>query len=205
MKKKYIIIILILIVLSFSLQYYLITSYIEEMFQYTAIEVKKEVMNNEVTRFKDYLINNFIILFLQSLGMFICLNIGFLYFKIKTSLRNILNLVTFSFLSVVINQFLVIAILKLNNWTFTMNSINFASEKLNIVNYMSAEKIVPWIKLSLRSVNLSQFLIILILGIGINKITKINYKRAFSITTRTYGLGFLFWFFFAIVMEMNFS
>jgi hypothetical protein len=205
MKKKYIIIILILIFLSFGLQYYLITSYIEEMFQYTAIEVKKEVLNNEVEQFKSYLIENFIFLLFQSLGIFICLNIGFLYFKIKMSFRNILNLVTFSFLAVIIYQFLVITIVKLNSWAYTMGSINSASEKLNLANYIDIKKTLPWIELSLTSINLEQVMILILLGIGIHKIVKINYNRAFSITVRTYGLGILLWFVFAMVMEMNFS
>lgn len=205
MKKKYIILILSLIILIFGLQYYLITSYIEEMFQYTAIEVKKEVMNNEVTRFKDYLIESFIILLLQSLGMFLCLNIGFLYFKIKISLNNLLNLITFSLLSVTIYQLLIILIIKLNNWTFTMSSINSMSESLNLGNYIDVEKTAPWIKLSLKSINVEQLLILILLGIGMNKILKKNFINTFSITFRTYGLGILLWFVFAMVMEMNFS
>jgi hypothetical protein len=205
-KRKYInIIILTLVVLVFILEYYLIISYIEKMFQYTAIEVKKEVLGNEISLFKDYMIENCIIVFLQSLGMFICLNIGFLYFKIKTSFRNILNLVTFSFLAVIICQFLVITIVKLNSWTFTMGSINSASEKLNLANYINIKKTLPWIELSLVSLNLEQLLILILLVIGINKIVKINYMRAFSVTARTYGLGICFWFVFAMVMEMNFS
>jgi hypothetical protein len=204
MKRKHInIIILILIVMIFTLEYYLITSYIEKMFQHT--KIKNEVMNNEVEQFKSYIIENFIFLLLQSLGMFICLNIGFLYFKIKTSFRNILNLVTSSFLAIIIYQFSVITIVKLNNWTFTMGSINSASEKLNLANYIDVEKTAPWIELSLVSINLEQLLILILLVIGINKIVKINYMKVFSITARTYGLGICFWFVFAMVMEMNFG
>jgi hypothetical protein len=79
------------------------------------------------------------------------------------------------------------------------------SEKLNLENYISNEKTVPWIKLSLTSINLEQLLIILILGIGIHKLMNINYKKAFIITSKTYGLGILLWFVFAMVMEMNFN
>ncbi|MCT4698494.1 hypothetical protein [Tenacibaculum haliotis] len=206
MKRRHInILILVLVITVFGLQYYLITSYIEDMFQYTTIEVKNEVINNEIEQFKSYIIENFVILFLQSLGMFICLNIGFLYFKIKTSFRNILNLVVFIFLAVIIYQFLVIIIIKLNSWTFTMGSINTASEKLNLANYINDEKTAPWIELSLTSINLGQLMILTLLAIGIQKIIKIKYSRAFSITARTYGLSILLWLVFTMVMEMNFS
>lgn len=86
-----------------------------------------------------------------------------------------------------------------------MGSINAMSEKLNLGNYINIGKTVPWIKLSLTSINIEQLLVLILLGISIHKIIKINYKRAFSITVRTYGLGILLWFIFAMVMEMNFS
>lgn len=189
----------------FLLEYYLISSYIKEIFQYTLIEVRNDAINNEIEQFKMYLIENFVFLSLQSVGMFLCLNIGFLYFKIKTSFKKILNLIIFSLLSVVVNQFLIILIIKLNNWTFTTGSINTAYEKLNLANYINIEKTVPWIKLSLTSSNLGQFLILILLGISIHKIIKIKYNRAFSLALRTYGLGILLWFVFAMVMEMNFG
>lgn len=205
MKRKYIIIISTLIVFAFVLQYYFITTYIEKMFQYTAIDVKNEFMKKEIEEFKIYLLESFIFLFFQSLGMFLCLNIGFLYFKIKISFRNILNIVVSSFLVIAIYQFLVICIIKFNHWTFTIVSIDSASEKLNLGHYLSLEKTLPWISSSLTIINLEQLLILLVLGVSIHRILKINYKKAFSITVRTYGIGVLLWFVFVMVMEMNFS
>jgi len=197
--------ILALVIGVFWLEYYFIISYIKEMFQYTTVEIKNGAINNEIEQFKIYLIENFIFLLLQSIGMFLCLNIGFLYFKIKSSFKNILNLIVLSHLSVLVSQFLIIVIIKLNNWTFTAGSLNTASEKLNLANYINVEKIAPWIELSLTSINLGQLLILILIGIGIRQITKINYKKALSVTIRTYGLGVLLWFVFAMVMEMNFG
>lgn len=107
--------------------------------------------------------------------------------------------------SVIINQLLLVTIVKLNNWTTLLNSMNSASEKLNLGNYINVGKKTPWIELSLTSINLEQILVLILLTIGIYKIEKLNFKRAFSITVRTYGLGILLWFVFAMVMEMNFS
>ena len=175
------------------------------MFQYNSTEVKNTVINSEVKQFKTYVIENFIFLFFQSLGMFFCLNIGFLYFKIKASFINLLNLISFSLLSVFIYQLLIVVFIKLNNWTYTMGSINAMSEKFNLGNFINVEKTAPWIKLSLVSINFEKLLILILLGMGMHKILKIKYNRAFFITIRTYGLGILLWFVFAIVMEMNFS
>lgn len=206
MKRRHInIMILVLVVAVFGLQYYLTTSYIDEVFQYTSVEAKNKVMNNELESFKIYLIENFIFLFLQSLGMFLCLNIGFLYFKIKVSLKKTLNLMVLSFVAVIINQLLLIVIVKWSNWTMVLSSIKSASKRLNLGNYINIEKTIPWIKLSLTSINLEQILVLILLTVGIHKIIKLSFKRAFSITIRTYGLGILLWFVFAMVMEMNFN
>ncbi|WP_299667692.1 hypothetical protein [uncultured Polaribacter sp.] len=162
-------------------------------------------MNNETEQFKVYLVENFVFILLQSIAMFFCLNIGFLYFKIKVSLRNILNIITLSFLSVLVCQLLIITIVKLNNWTYTVGSINSVNDMLNLANFINVEETAPWIKLSLTSINIEQVILIIILGIGIHKILNIKYNRAFSITARTYGISILLWFVFAIIMEMNFS
>ncbi len=162
-------------------------------------------MDIEMRQLKFYLIEQFVFLFLQSLGMFLCLNIGFLYFKIKTSFRNLLNLICFSLLSAVASQLLIIGLIQLNNWTYTMGSIKDMHEKLNLGNYIDVEKTAPWIKLSLTSINFEQIIVLILLGLGMRKILKIKYRKAFSITLRTYGLGILLWFVFAMVMEMNFS
>lgn len=193
-----------LVIAVFGLQYYLITSYIDEIFKYTSVEVRNEAMNNELGSFKMYLIESFVFLFFQSVGMLLCLNIGFLYFKIKVNFKNILNLIVLSFVAVIINQLLLIIIVRWNNWTLLINSIKSASEKLNLGNYINVEKTTPWIELSLISINLEQILVLILLIVGIHKIIKLSFKRAFIITIRTYGLGILLWFVFAMVMEMNF-
>ncbi len=206
MKRKRInIIVLLLVIAIFGLQYYLVTSYIDEIFRHTSVEVRNDAMDNELKDFKMYLIENFGFLFLQSIGMLLCLNIGFLFFKIKVSFKNILNLIALSFVAIIINQLLLIVIVKWNNWTFLTNSIKSASENLNIANYIDVERTIPWIELSLTSINFEQLLILTFLTVGIHKILNLNFKRAFSITVRTYGLGILLWFVFAMVMEMNFS
>ncbi|WP_445749843.1 hypothetical protein [Polaribacter sp.] len=206
MKRKHInIIILVLVVAVFGLQYYFITSYVNEIFQYTPLEIRNEVLNKELESFKMYLIESFVILSLQSIGIFLCLNIGFLYFKIKVNFKNILNLVVLSFIAVIINQLLLMLIVKCKSWTFLMNSIQSASEKLNIENYISISEKASWIKLSLTSINLVQILVLVLLTVGIHKIIKLSFNKAFLITVRTYGLGILLWFVFAMVMEMNFS
>ena len=206
MKRKYINIIILAFVISvFGLQYYFIASYIDELFQYTSVEVRNEVIDNELESFKTYLTENFVFLFLQSVGMLLCLNVGFLYFKIKVYFKNILNLIVLSFIATIINQLLLMIVVHSKGWTFLMDSIKSASKTLNLENYINVGKTIPWIKLSLISINLEQILVLILLTIGLHKIIKLSFKRAFSITIRTYGLGILLWFVFAMIMEMNFG
>lgn len=81
MKRIHInIMILVFVIGVFGLQYYLITSYINEVFRHSLIEVRNDAMKNELKSLKMYFIENFIFLFLQTIGMFLCLNIGFFIF-----------------------------------------------------------------------------------------------------------------------------
>lgn len=204
-KNSTLILIIILFTTVLSIQYFSILAYIEEMFQYTTNEVRNSAISNEITQFRIHIVNAFILLILQSLGMFFCLNIGLLYFNIKASAREVMKLILISLFAIVFYQFLIVIIIKLNGWIFTNGSIDSISEKLNLSHYIIVDKTAPWIKLSLTSINLEQLLVLLTLGFGMHKVLNINYKRAFSITARTYGFGILLWFVFAMVMEMNFS
>lgn len=204
-KNSTLLLIIVLFITASLIQYFSIIAYLDEMFQYTTGEIRNLAIDREIKQFKLNLIETFILLFLKSLGMFICLNIGFLYFDIKLKMKEIMKLILFSCFALVFHQFLIVILIKLSNWTFTNGSMDSISEKLTLSNYINIEKTTPWIKSSLASINLEQFLTLILLGIGIHKIAKINYKRAFSITARTYGLGVLLWFSFAVVMEMNFS
>ena len=196
---------IILFAMVFLLQYYFIVSYIEEMFQYTTDEVRNMAMNNEMREFKFHLIETIVLLILQGLGAFFCLNIGLLYFKLKVTISEVMKLILFSFFAILIHQFLTLIIIELNGWTYTIGSMSSVSEILGLSHYINAEKTAPWIKLSLMSINLTQLLTLIALSIGIYKIFRLNYKRAFLISLRTYGLGILIWFVFAMIMEMNFS
>ncbi|CAM1368483.1 membrane hypothetical protein [Tenacibaculum sediminilitoris] len=198
-------VLIVLLVTIFFIEFLCINSYIESMFQYTNSEIKNNALNNELREFKFLLLDTFLFLFLQSLGMFFCLNIGLLCFDIKVKIKNIVQLIILSSFAIIIYQFLTILIIKINGWTFTVGSINSVSEKLSIANYVYLGKTISWTKLSLSSINLFQLLTITLLTIGIHKILLLNYKRAFFITLRTYGIGILLWFVFAMVMEMNFG
>ncbi|WP_445748599.1 hypothetical protein [Polaribacter sp.] len=190
--------------LVFVIQYYLIESYFERMFQYTTYDVKIEIINTALKDFKWYVLQNIIILIFQWLGLLLCLNIGFLYFGLNSSFKNILNLIVYSLLATVTFQLLLVILVQLNNWTFSVGSLKAMSSNLSLASYFTIEKTAPWIQLSLSSINLEQLFILIILALGMHKIIKLSIKRAFSITIRTYGLGILLWFVFAMVMEMNF-
>lgn len=197
--------ILILIFVSFGIQYCMIISYFKEVFEFTNTTVRNEALYIELNNFKIYLVENVVFLIFQSICIFLCLNIGFLFFKIKITFKNILNLIVFSYFSIVVFNILIICIVKFSNWTFLTDSINLASEKLSLSSYMNIEKIHPWMLLSFSYVNFKQLLIIILLAIGIRKFFNIQYLSSFSIVIKTYGFGLFLWIIFTMVMEMNFG
>ena len=196
--------ILLLLLAVFIFQYYFIIDYFNEIFQYTTEEIKNIAINDEINKFQFYLLEMFVFLLLQSIGMFLCLNIGLLYLNIKFNKNELIRLIIISFCSIIFSETLIMLIIKLNNDVYTVASVTYTSEKFNLISYLNLDNIFPWIKLSLSSININQFLVFIFLGIGMHKILKVNYVKAFLITIKTYGLGFLLWFVFAMVMEMNF-
>ncbi len=206
LKNSHLVIILIILFIAvFLLQYYCLISYIKEMFRYTSEEVRNNTLNNELKGLKTYFLETLAFLFFQSLGMLLCLNIGLLYFNIGHKIKELVKLVLISLFAIVFYQLLILIIIKLNGWTFTIGSIYSAVQSLSLSNYTGVDEIIPWAELPIASINLKQLLILLLLSFGVHRVLKLNYKRALSITARTYGLCILLWLVFSMIMEMNFS
>lgn len=199
----------ILIILSLGLIYFfqfkLINNYLTEVFKYTSIEKRLEVLNDENQNYIKFLLENNIILFLQSLGILICLNIGFLYFNYKVKIKETLSLIVKTFLAVIIVQSIILFYAMISDKVLTTHTISFLYQTTSISHFLNLSNKFSWLNLSLSTINLTQLLTVIILILGIQKILKCNLKKAINITFKTYGIGFVFWFAFAAIMEMNFS
>jgi len=197
--------VLMLIVAVFGLQYYLSSNYIEKAFQHSTYEIRTNALENEITKFKEYFAYRLTVIIMQCVGIFLCLNIGFLYFNLTIRFKDMVHLVVISLFAIIIHQVLCLVLIKLNNWMFVTSSVNAISEKLSLANYIKSDNSVPWLRLSLSTINLEQIIISIFLIIGIHKTLKVKYKKAIPLALKTHGLGVLLWFVFAMVMEMNFS
>jgi hypothetical protein len=199
----------ILILLSLGLIYFfqfkLINNYLTEVYKYTSIENLMRILNDEKQNYINYILENNITLFLQSLGLLICLNIGFLYFNYKIKIKKSLSLIVKTFLAVIIVQSIILFYAMISDKVLTTNTISFLYQTTSISHFINLPNKFSWLNLSLTTINLTQLLTIIILILGIQKILKCSLKKAINITSKTYGIGFILWFAFAAIMEMNFS
>ena len=131
-------IVLMLIVAVFGLQYYLSSNYIEKAFQHSTYENRTNALENEITQFKEYFAYRLTVIIMQCVGIFLCLNIGFLYFNLTIRFKDIVHLVVICLFAIIIHHVLCLVLIKLNNWMFVTSSVNAISEKLSLANYIKS-------------------------------------------------------------------
>ena len=84
--------ILLLLVLVFLLEYYLNISFINKMFKHSKEEIYNEVLLEENSHFKVYIITKLFFSFLQFIAAVISINIGLLFFKYKIKIKKIVTI-----------------------------------------------------------------------------------------------------------------
>ena len=84
--------ILLLLVLVFLLEYYLNISFINKMFKHSKEEIYNEVLLEENSHFKVYIITKLFFSFLQFIAAVISINIGLLFFKYKIKIKKIITI-----------------------------------------------------------------------------------------------------------------
>ena len=204
-KNLFWIVVLVMMMFVFFLEYYLIVTYIESVFKFTKKEVLDSTLSIERNIFIKNIIRKGVFALLQFVGCVICLNIGFLFFNFKIKIREILIVVLQSFIAIIIIQLIIIGIVKFSNLTMTMGSIESIENKTYILNFLKIVNVPKYLILPFRTFNLTHLIFILTLTYGIKTLIKGSYIKSFIFTMKTYGIGVFLWFIFSVFMEMNFN
>ncbi|RPD91220.1 hypothetical protein EGM88_14885 [Aureibaculum marinum] len=177
----------------------------EEIYRFTNEEVRTEALNQQRSSFYMKFLQEGVFTILQFIGCFICLNIGLLFFNYKVKIKEVLKAVTLSFLVTVIVQIVVICWVKFSNLTFTVASLQSIEDKLYITDYINEQDVPSYLLMPLDTISVTHLVFILLLAYGIKTVIKKNYIKSLLFTAKTYGVGVVIWFAFAMVMEMNFN
>jgi len=203
LKNKYWII-PFLIISIFILEYHLIMRYIEMAFLYNE-EIKKEVLAEEKVNFYMNITEKGVLTFLQLIVGVLCLNIGLLYYKHKIKISKVIKIIAVSFISLAITQYIIVFTLLFKNYVFTTSNIENIENKLYLTNYFEESNISSYLILPLQTFNITHLFFFLILAYEISTIIHKNYFKSLLFTFKTYGVGVVLWFVFALIMEMNFN
>ena len=197
--------ILLLLVLVFLLEYYLNISFINKMFKHSKEEIYNEVLLEENSHFKVYIITKLFFSFLQFIAAVISINIGLLFFKYKIKIKKILQIVFNSFIAILIVKVLCYCFFLFNSITFNRGAIDDFEEKLVLTNYLNLDSSISYLELPLQVINLTHILFILLLAYSLRKLINKGYFKSLIFTLKTYGLAVGIWFMFSTIMELNFN
>lgn len=198
--KKTIIIIPLLLILVFIVQYFMIISYLKTHY------FAQDAIKDEVNYFNFKLIKKSIILTMYFIYITLSINIGFVYLKYKVKFINVLRIVLFGFLSLVITQILLMFYIWFSNYVFSTAIVEQIEKSYYITQYLNTDNIANYLLMPLdMTFNLNQIILISLIAFGISVTIKQSYYKSLMITFKTYGISVFIMFLFLMMMEINFN
>jgi len=204
-KNKYLFLIVLLLFIGvYALQYALIVNYITSFFKYNN-EVKMTTLNEEKALFYMSITEKFAFAISKFIGSIICINIGLLFFNYKIKIQLVIKIVLYSITIFSVVQLFILLFMIFQNYIFSTAIIETIESTLYKTKYLNLNSKASFLKLPLQIFNITHILYFIVLAFGISKLIKKSYIKSIYFTFKTYGIGVLIWFVFAIIMELNFN
>ncbi|MEM9389002.1 MAG: hypothetical protein AAGA02_00935 [Bacteroidota bacterium] len=127
---------------------------------------------------------------------------GSILVSIKISLREIFRVVLVAEFIWLIPSFISIVWFGVISTNFTLQDVqNF--QPLSMLNLFDVSNVEPWLIFALRSINLFELFYIMVLALGMMKITNHSYSKALKLTFPVYGSALLTWIVFVTFLTIN--
>ena len=198
--KKTIIIIPLLLILVFIVEYFMMINYLKTH------HFSQEVIKDEISYFNFKVIEKSIILTMYFIYITLSINIGFVYLKYKVKFINVLKIVLFGFLSLVITQIFSMINIWFSNYVFSTATVEQIEKSYYITHYLNTNNFEKYLLMPLdMTFNFNQILLILLLAFAMSTTVKQSYFKSLLITFKTYGISAFIMFLFLLMMEINFN
>jgi len=198
--KKTIIIIPLLLILVFIVEYFMMINYLK------IHHFSQEVIKDEISYFNFKVIEKSIILTMYFIYITLSINIGFTYLKYKVKFISVLKIVLFGFLSLVITQILLMFYIWFSNYVFSTATVEQVEKSYYITQYLNTDNIANYLLMPLdMTFNLNQIILVSLIAFGISVTIKQSYYKSLMITFKTYGISAFVMFLFLLMMEINFN
>lgn len=194
---------IMLLILSFYIHYKMVMNNQIDFFSHTNEQARENILNGERSIFKTNLLVDLLIYVSQIVFVALSLNIGLLLFGYVKSFKDISFLVIKSSLALILIYLVSSVILFFNNDFFSFDALYGIESDFSLLRYVKEDTSV-WLKNALEMFSLTQLLFILFLSSGFQYLMNWTYKKSLIWIFKTYGILFMLWMSFAIIMDLNF-
>lgn len=193
----------VIFVAAFVIHYYMVINFYENLYQYHDENVRAEIINDEKQVYNMNLIGNSILFAFVIIGTILSLNIGFLLFNYEFKFKDICVVVLKSSIIIALIYLLLPIIMAVETDIYSFEELYKIEFRYTLSRYLTDFSPI-WLRNFLESFSITQVVYISLLTIGIKYIFNWNYKKSVLNVIKIYGVGFLLWHCFALIMDVNF-
>lgn len=188
---------------AFAIHYYMVINFYENLYQYHSQEIRDEIINTEKQVFNVNLIGNSLLLIFVIIGTILSLNIGFLFFNYQFKFKEICTVVLKSSIIIALVYLALPIIMFFSTSIYTFNELYNIETSFTLSQFLSDFPPI-WLRNLLESFSITQLIYVLLLSVGIKYVMNWNLKKSVLNVIKIYGVGFLLWHSFALIMDVNF-
>jgi len=192
-----------MLLLSFYIHYEMVMNYQIDFFRHTNGQTREGILNGELSIYKTNLFMSLLVYISQVVFVILSLNIGLLLFGYERPFKELSGLVIKSSPVLILIYFVSPATLFLSNDFFSFDALYRIESDFTLLRYVEKDSSV-WLKNVLEMFSLTQLLFVLFLSLGFQYLMNWTYKKSLLWIFKTYGILFMLWMSFAIIMDLNF-
>lgn len=192
-----------MLLLSFYIHYEMVMNYQIDFFRHTNGQTREYILNGELSIYKTNLFMSLLVYISQVVFVILSLNIGLLLFGYGRPFKELSGLVIKSSPVLILIYFVSPTILFLSNDFFSFDALYRIESDFTLLRYVEKDSSV-WLKNVLEMFSLTQLLFVLFLSLGFQYLMNWTYKKSLLWISKTYGILFMLWMSFAVIMDLNF-
>jgi len=193
----------VIFVAAFVIHYFMVINFYENLYQYHDENVRTEIINAEKQVYNVNLIGNSLLFLFVIIGSILSLNIGFLFFNYQFKFKEICTIVLKSSIIIALIYLILPIIMAVETNVYSFEELYKIEFRFTLSRYLTDFSPI-WLRNLLESFSIAQIVYILLLTIGIKYSMNWNYKKSVLNVIKIYGVGFLLWHGFALIMDVNF-
>lgn len=193
----------VMFVTAFVIHYYMVINFYENLYQYHSQEIRNEIINAEKQVYNVNLVGNSLLFLFVVIGTILSLNIGFLFFNYQFKFKEICIVVLKSSVVIALIYLILPIIMAIETNVYSFEELYKIEFRYTLSTFLTDFSPI-WLINLLESFSITQVVYILLLTIGIKYVMNWNYKKSVLNVIKIYGVGFLIWHGFALIMDVNF-